>query len=238
MAPIPGLGGIASPVPVAREASPGFASDVGGAGVEAPRDALRWNPAAVASLLAYAQSQRSSAVIVVHRGEVIAERYWSVEARAGSPYGNQLWGWTDSGAPVEDVASLQKSIVSTLVGIAVDKGLIDLEAPVSTYLHEGWSSAACDEESAISVRHLLSMTSGLSPELGYQATVGTVWLYNTRAYSKVVEVLEVVTGEGVGSLTRRWLTVPLGMNDTEWRPRHGCQLARALHDGARPRPIR
>ena len=63
------------------------------------------------------------------------------------------------------------------------------------------------------------MTSGLSPVLEHQAPAGSVWLYNTRAYSKVVDVLEAVTGDGIGRLTKRWLAEPIGMDDTEWRPR-------------------
>ena len=63
------------------------------------------------------------------------------------------------------------------------------------------------------------MTSGLSPALDHQAPAGTCGCYNTRAYSQVVDVLEARHGSGIGQLTRRWLTEPLGMDDTEWRPR-------------------
>lgn len=187
---------------------------------EAPGGERRWGQAALESLLAYARRERSSAVIVVHHGKVIAERYWSVDAGSGSAYANQLWGKTGAGAPIEDVASMQKSIVSMLVGIAVDQELLDLDAPVSTYLKAGWSNATCDEESVITVRHLLSMTSGLSPALEYQAPAGSVWNYNTRAYSQLVDALEAVTGDGIGPLTKRWLTDPIGMGDTAWRRRH------------------
>jgi CubicO group peptidase (beta-lactamase class C family) len=188
-------------------------------GAEAGGGAPQWNHAALESALAYAQRQRSSAVVVVVRGEVIAERYWTVDANPGSPYSSMLWGRTGEGAPVEDVASLQKSVVSVLVGIAVDRGLLDLEAPVSTSLHPGWSNATCDQESAITLRHLLSMTSGLSPALEYQAPAGSVWQYNTRAYSELVDVLEALTGSDIGQLTRLWLTEPIGMHDTAWRRR-------------------
>lgn len=178
-----------------------------------------WDRAALESALAYAQSQRSSAVIVVDHGAVIVERYWSVEADAGSAYANMLWGTTETGAPIEDVASMQKSVVSVLVGIAVDQGLLDLDAPVSTYLPAGWSKGTREEESAITVRNLLSMTSGLSPALEYQAPAGTVWLYNTRAYSLLVDVLEAVTGDDISRITKRWLTDPIGMDETAWRLR-------------------
>jgi len=179
----------------------------------------RWDSTALERALAYARSQRSSAVVVVAHGEVIAERYWPVGAAAGSPYGTMLGGRTATGAPIEDVASLQKSIVSVLVGIAADQGRLDLGAPVSAYLHAGWSNATCTEETAITIRHLLSMTSGLSPALAGVAPAGSVWQYNTRAYSVLVDVLAAGTGEELGRLTRRWLTDPLGMADTAWRHR-------------------
>jgi CubicO group peptidase (beta-lactamase class C family) len=195
--------------PVTREAEAG----------EAAGSNPRWDRGALEYALVYAQRQRSSAVIVVDHGASIAERYWTVDAASGSAYASMLWGKTATGAPVEDVASLQKSVVSLLVGIAGDQGLLDLDAQVSRYLHAGWSNATCAEESAITIRHLLSMSSGLSPALEYRAPAGEVWQYNTRAYSRIVDVLEVVTGEGIGPLTARWLTEPTGMVDTAWRRR-------------------
>jgi CubicO group peptidase (beta-lactamase class C family) len=48
-------------------------------------------------------------------------------------------GSTPEGWPIEDVASLQKSIVSLLVGIAVDHRLVQRDASVSKYLGTGWS---------------------------------------------------------------------------------------------------
>jgi CubicO group peptidase (beta-lactamase class C family) len=179
----------------------------------------RWDQPALESALAYAQRQRSSAVVVVDHGAVIAERYWPVGAAAGSAYRNMRWGTTAAGAPIEDIASMQKSVVSVLVGIAIDQGLLALDAPVETWLHAGWTNATCDQESAITIRHLLSMTSGLSPALEFQAPAGTSWLYNTRAYSRLVDVLEAATGDGIDELTKRWLTDPLGMGDTAWRRR-------------------
>ena len=179
----------------------------------------RWDQAALESALVYAERQRSSAIVIIDHGEVIAERYWSVDTDAGSPYSHMLWGRTEAGAPIEDVASLQKSIVSVLVGIAADRVLLDLEAAVSTYLDPGWSKATNSEESVITIRHLLSMTSGLSPALEYQAPAGSAWFYNTHAYSKLADVLEAVTGDDIAQLTKRWLTDPIDMTDTAWRRR-------------------
>jgi CubicO group peptidase (beta-lactamase class C family) len=185
----------------------------------ATSDNPNWNPAALELSLAYAYGQRSSAIVIVDDGVIVAECYWPVASDAGSFYANLLGEVQDSGAPVEDVASLQKSIFSLLVGTAIDNGQIDMDKPVSTYLKPGWSKATADEESAITVKHLLSMTSGLTPMLEFQAPAGSVWLYNTNAYSVLVDVLEAVTGDDVSKLTKIWLTKPAGMNDTAWRKR-------------------
>jgi CubicO group peptidase (beta-lactamase class C family) len=179
----------------------------------------QWNQAALETALEYAQDQRSSAVVIVDHGETVAERYWAVDSVPGSVYPYLLGGTTESGAPIEDVTSLQKSVVSVLVGIAIDRALIVLDAPVSKYLGAGWSKSPRDEESSITIRHLMSMTSGLSPALEYQAPPGAVWLYNTNAYSRLVEVLEAVSGVDIGELTKSWLTDPIGMSDTSWRHR-------------------
>ena len=203
----------------ARAPSDTAPAPVTAAAGEAPGGERHLDQAALERALGYAQRQRSSAVVVVDHGQIIAERYWSVDAEAASQYARLLVGKTEAGAPIEDVASLQKSVVSVLVGIAVDRGLLALDAPVSAFLGAGWSNATCDEESAITIRHLLSMTSGLSPTLEYQAPAGSAWRYNTRAYSELVTVLEAVTGDDIGVLTKHWLTGPLGMSDTSWRRR-------------------
>ncbi|MFV2090119.1 MAG: FG-GAP-like repeat-containing protein, partial [Pseudomonadales bacterium] len=120
---------------------------------------------------------------------------------------------------LQDVASIQKSVLSFLAGAAVSKGLLDVGQPVSFYLQPGWSSASVDEERQITVRHLLSMSSGLKVNLTREADPGSRWRYNTRAYSKLVDVLEAASELDLNTLTRRWLTEPVGMKDSDWRER-------------------
>jgi CubicO group peptidase (beta-lactamase class C family) len=90
-----------------------------------------WNRENLDSALDYAGTVDSSAVVVLHDGRILAERYWS--PRTVPRIGSTPEGW-----PIEDVASLQKSIVSLLVGIAVDHRLVQRDAPVSRYLRAGW----------------------------------------------------------------------------------------------------
>ena len=129
------------------------------------------------------------------------------------------YGQATDGSLYEDVASQQKSFIAVLVGIAIDKGLIDVEQPVSSYLKAGWSEASVEQEAAIKVVHILEMNSGLGDDFYYEAEAGTKFLYNTPVYAILKDILTAVSGLSLEDLTRVWLTEPAGMTDTEWRQR-------------------
>jgi len=176
-----------------------------------------WDRAALEAALAYAGRVRSSGVVVLLDGRIIAERDWRV---AASPaYSRLRVGTTPDGHAIEDVESAQKSVVAFLAGIAEGTGQLNLSAPVSLYLGKGWSKANAAAESSITVRHLMTMTSGLNDYLEYQRPAGTVWRYNTGAYSRMIGVLEKATETDINTLTRNWLTTPIGMVDSRWAPR-------------------
>ena len=84
--------------------------------------------------------QMTNAFLVVHKGELLAERY-------REPYGpqTQFESW-----------SMGKTIAATLVGMAIQNGALDLDEPAG---FEAWRS---DDRSKITVRNLLNMASGLS----------------------------------------------------------------------------
>jgi CubicO group peptidase (beta-lactamase class C family) len=65
------------------------------------------------------------------------------------------------GDRAHDVASVTKSVTSTLVGIAVDQGLLSLDQGVVAFFPELVPAPSPDGRSDIELRHLLSMTSGL-----------------------------------------------------------------------------
>lgn len=167
--------------------------------------ATGWDPQRIDELVAYVGDQRSSTFMVLAGGRVLAEDYWG--------------GATEDS--VQDIASCQKSVVSTLVGIVVDEGRLGLEDAVNDHLGPGWSRAQPDEEAAITIRHLLTMTSGLSDTtLRREAEPGTVWRYNTPAYQKLRRVLEAATGEDIDQLSRRRLFDPIGIGPgAAWAPR-------------------
>ncbi|MEM6797047.1 MAG: serine hydrolase [Acidobacteriota bacterium] len=134
----------------AESAAPGPA-----AGSETPADAAQADLEKLAGALDRAFSdpnpekpRRTRAVVVLHRGERIAERY-----AEGFSAETPLTGW-----------SMTKSVMNALIGRAVALGRIepiDRPAPVPE-----WSGAE-DARGAITTDHLLRMSSGLSFEENY-----------------------------------------------------------------------
>jgi CubicO group peptidase (beta-lactamase class C family) len=168
-----------------------------------------WDAAGLSRALAFAGENRSTAVVILHRGRILAEQYWTVDGAPGA-------GTDSHGRPIEDVASVQKSVVATLIGIAQDLKLVDLDAAVSKYLGQGWSKASALEEGAITVRHLMSMSSGLDETLSFRHPPGQRWFYNTPAYSQLIAVLARVSRKEPNAYTADWLTRTIGMTDTRW----------------------
>ncbi|CAN5494202.1 serine hydrolase [soil metagenome] len=163
-----------------------------------------WDPAGLRAIVRFAGERRSTTLLVVHRGRIVAERSWGPSA--GQP---------------REIASCQKSVVSLLAGRAAARGLLDRDDRVSAHLGEGWSNAPTEDERRICLRHLLTMTSGLNGQLRVVAPPGTVWSDNNVAYHVLQPVLEEATGRGIDNLSRRWLWAPLGAGESTWRPRPG-----------------
>ena len=82
-----------------------------------------------------------AAMLVVHRGTIVGERY-----AAGLGADQMLESW-----------SMGKSVMATLIGLLVGRGALALDAPAPV---AAWRSAG-DPRGAITLRHLLNMSSGL-----------------------------------------------------------------------------
>lgn len=108
-------------------------------------EARHIKPEALQAALAYAESTGSHAFLIHHRGALVLERY-------GNGHGPDTRF---------DTASMHKSVMALLVGIAIAEGRIDrIDDPVSRYIEE-WAD---DPRGAITLRQLASMSSGLKLE--------------------------------------------------------------------------
>ncbi len=184
-----------------------------------------WDQKLLEEVMIFAQQQRSSDAVVLLDGRVLAEGVWQVEAPTNSNgpwmYPRLLIGHSEDDRPIEDVASVQKSIVSVLAGIARGKGLLDFDQSVDHYLGQGWSTVEADSESKITIRHLLTMTTGLGTQSVYEAEAGERWVYSTVVYRNLMEILQSVSGLTARELSAQWLTSKIGMNNSDWDVRVG-----------------
>jgi CubicO group peptidase (beta-lactamase class C family) len=113
------------------------------------------------------RGQVTLSLLVIHGGDIIYERY-----APGVDMHTRTRTW-----------STAKSITSTLVGIAVDRGLLKVDEPLPIkWLPE--NADATDPRKTITLRHVLHMSSGLYPvdnDLG--ATIGSPLSYWAGANS-------------------------------------------------------
>jgi CubicO group peptidase (beta-lactamase class C family) len=209
-------------IPARRQAS----SLLGGpeADLRAPAREADGDGAALDRLL---RDTETRAFVVVHRDRVVYERYYGGSGRD----------------ELETSFSVAKSFLSTLVGIAIDQGLIaDVDEPVTDYLPQ---LAARDPRfERITLRDLLTMSSGLRYEESsfpwpwgddtytyygvdlrkealerteIERAPGREWHYNNYNPLLLGLVLERATGKSVSDYMASELWQPLGAaRDTTW----------------------
>jgi len=170
-------------------------------------------------VLDYVSSQRTTGFLIVQNGQALVERNWPVPEDAFQFREAFTYGLANDGALLEDVASQQKSFVSMLVAVAIDRGLLDVERPISDYIGAAWSKASPEQERSIRLIHLLTMSSGLNEAFGYVAPAGTQFFYNTPVYAVTKRVVAAAAKAPLANITREWLTAPTGMANTAWRQR-------------------
>jgi len=173
------------------------------------------------NLDSYLKENNTSSFLVSEKGKVIVEKEFKVQKNLKPKsfmFFNLLRHGFVEGRSQEDVASIQKSIVSILICIAQQKGLIDINESVTSYIGK-WTQLPQEKESLIKVRNLLTMTSGLDVDFNYDAEPGSKWLYNTRAYSQLIYILEKTSGLAINELSSEWLFDELQMNETFWKER-------------------
>ena len=129
---------------------------------------------------------------------------------------------TGDGRMRQDVASAQKSLIAVMVAVGVDRGMLAFDDPVTRHLGSGWSRAGTDHESAVTVRHLLSMTSGLDNLLESDGEPGAQWEYSLGpAWHLLKPLLARAAGSTLDEITAEWILEPLGMGETTWVSRPG-----------------
>lgn len=172
-----------------------------------------------------ADTDEAFAVAVARKGVVFYQGAFGM--RDGAPMTMETKSW---------MASISKLMSSTLMWMLVDQGLVDLDAPVDTYLP---ALRYIPVQTPLTVRDLYIHTSGLA--LGYRLPgyyvdhwgddvhdleeiiagyypylrVGRAYGYNGVGMSLGGKILELLTDEALPIFFKNHLLDPLGMTHTE-----------------------
>ncbi|RWA15510.1 hypothetical protein MBRU_10695 [Mycolicibacterium brumae DSM 44177] len=182
-------------------------------------------------------------VQIGHGGEVVYRQAFGVRKLAGEP---GLDGKPSAAEPMTldtifDIASLTKIFATaTAVMQLQERGLVQVDDPVQTYLPE-FNPDDDPERSAVTLRMLLTHTSGLGGDLSHQGPWGLTaadradglaralatplepgragtFHYSDTGFILLGELVERVSGEPLDEYARTHVFEPLRMTDTRFLP--------------------
>lgn len=167
---------------------------------------LGWCQAPMDSLLDYLGQRNTKAFMLLQDGKIVVEKYY------GSFTRDSLWYWASAG----------KTLTAFATGLAQQNNLLQLSDSTSQYLGNGWTIAPPAKEGMITIRHQLTMTSGLDdgvPDhhctldtcLQYLADAGSRWAYHNGPYTLLDSVLQSATGQTLNAWFTQQVKTPTGM---------------------------
>lgn len=167
---------------------------------------LGWSMDKLLTAQDYAARQGSTAIMVLQEGEEITR-------------------WGDVSKKV-NVASIRKSLLSALFGIAVSRGKIDLDSTLADLEIDDKPNSLTRAEKQARVRDLLMARSGIYHPAAYETgdmrrnrprrgshTPGTFWFYNNWDFNALGTIYRQQTGEDIFESFYNQIAVPIGMED-------------------------
>jgi CubicO group peptidase (beta-lactamase class C family) len=172
---------------------------------------LNWDEIKLAEAFDYAATKSTYGMIVLQHGKIVKEQYWN--------------GWTkDNKYPLN---SAGKSVVAFVAGVAQQEGVININNKTSQYLGTGWTSLPLVKENLITLKHQLTMTTGLddgvvnpdstsAPNLVYKADAGTRWAYHNAPYRLLQDVMAIASNKNWNAYCKEKLFDKVGMTNSIW----------------------
>ncbi|WP_238161454.1 serine hydrolase domain-containing protein [Kribbella antibiotica] len=163
-------------------------------------------------------AQEFHTVTLVRHGHIVLEAEWA-------PY-----RLTDQHL----LYSVSKSFTSTAIGLAADAGLLSIDDKVVSFFGpEDLPETISDNLAAMSVRHLLTMSTGHSQDtvetlsrdsrmvrrflsLEVENEPGSPFVYNSGATYMLSAILQKVSGETLLEYLQTRLFAPLGITEATW----------------------
>jgi CubicO group peptidase (beta-lactamase class C family) len=170
-------------------------------------DSFLWCQEKINGMYQFLEQQNTKAFMLLKDGRIVLEKYF------GDHNQNKSWYWASAG----------KTITSYLAGKAQEEGFLDISDPTKQYLGSGWTDCAAEQESLITIRHQLTMSSGLDDGLDDPyctldtclicfAAPGTRWAYHNAPYTLLDGVISSATGRTLNTYATQKLLNPTGMS--------------------------
>ncbi|HUC92739.1 MAG TPA: serine hydrolase [Paenibacillus sp.] len=172
---------------------------------------------------------------------------WGIKSVLVVKNGRKAWEWHEAGQDRQgSIYSCTKSVLSALIGIAVDNGYIDnVERPIGDYLELGeLPENGSRSAHRITIRHLLTMKSGFDwPDFDKPYNQmkkaddwvryvldrpvvhepGEAFTYNSGGSHLLSAILTKTTGQSTLAFAMDKLFGPLGIRRVRWNAGQGVQ---------------
>ena len=179
---------------------------------------LGWNNDKLDALYTHLKDNDTRAFIILKDGKIVVEKYFGLNALGNEFTKDSNWYWASAG----------KTIISMATGIAQEQGHLNINNKTSDYLGENWTNLAKEKQDLITVKHQLTMTTGLDydvvnedctdPEcLNYSADAGDEWYYYNAPYILLRDVITNATTQDYKTYIQENIEDKIGMSSAAWR---------------------
>jgi len=167
---------------------------------------LGWDTAQLPDVQGFLDNKNTKAFIILKNGRIAMEWYFDNFNQ------DSVWYWASAG----------KTLTAFMIGLAQEKGQLSINDPTSDYLGSGWTSLDTADENMITIRHQLTMTSGLDDGAGdvycttpsclqKKTAPGTRWAYHNAPYTLLGNVIETASGKTRNQFLYDELATKIGM---------------------------
>ena len=181
-----------------------------------------WATPMLAEAETFAARHNVTALMVVQHGTVVAD-----------------WGDTTKPTPL---ASIRKSLLDALIGIAVSQHRIDLDNTMAQLDIDDNPPSLSAEEKQATVRMLLEARSGIYHPALYETRAmaakrparfshapGTFWYYNNWDFNTLGAIYEKATGQSIYQAFLEEIAQPIGMQDYDPKAQHYVRGKASIH---------
>ena len=183
-----------------------------------PLSELGWNEDNLQALYTSLEDNDTRAFIVLKDGKIVIEKYFGLNGLETENFNKDSnWYWASAG----------KTVISLAIGLAQQQGHLNISNKTSDYLGEDWTSLEKEKQDLITVKHQLTMTTGLDydvtnenctdPEcLNYKVDAGNEWYYYNAPYILLRDVISEATEQDYRTYIQENIEDKIGMSSAFW----------------------